>query len=288
MAGALIRVGIGGWTYEPWRGTFYPPDLPKARELEHASRRLTTIEVNGTFYRTQSAASFAKWRDQTPESFVFALKGHRAVVNKPKLAEAGETVDWFVKSGIAELGDKLGPVLWQLAPFRRFDPDDIGAFFALLPAETNGIALKHAIEARHRSFVDAAFVGLARRHGVAVVYADSDEHPAIADDTAGFVYARLMRSSEDEPAGYPAAALAAWAERARVWAEGGTPEDLPTIDDEGRPGKGGPGKGGPVKDGARKGAGKRRPVFVYFISGAKVRNPAAAEALMERLGGRGR
>ena len=168
-----VRVGIGGWSFEPWRGTFYPEKLPARRELEHASRRLTAIEVNGTFYRTQSAASFAKWREETPENFVFTLKGHRAVVNKGKLAEAGETVQWFLKSGISELGDKLGPILWQLAPFRKFDPDDLGAFFALLPADVGGIGLKHAIEVRHKSFLDPAFVQLARNHNVAIVYADS-------------------------------------------------------------------------------------------------------------------
>ena len=135
-----IRVGIGGWTYEPWRGTFYPADLPAKRELEHASRRLTAIEMNGTFYRTQSAASFAKWRDETPEDFVFTLKGHRAVVNKQKLAEAGETVEWFLKSGIAELGEKLGPLLWQLAPFKRFDPDDIGRVPRAAAARSRGAA----------------------------------------------------------------------------------------------------------------------------------------------------
>jgi uncharacterized protein YecE (DUF72 family) len=266
MVRPLIRVGIGGWTFEPWRGTFYPPDLPKTRELEYASRRLTTIEVNGTFYRAQSPASFAKWRKETPDDFVFTIKGHRAIVNKPKLTEAGETISWFVNSGIAELGDKLGPILWQLAPFRRFDPDDIHAFFGLLPADIHGVPLKHAVEVRHKTFLDPAFIELARQHGVAIVYADSDEHPAIADDTADFVYARLMRAKEDEPAGYLAAALDGWANRAREWARGRVPADLPEI--------------------AARGAAKNspeRPVFIFFISGAKIRNPAAAEALISRF-----
>ena len=273
-----VRVGIGGWTYEPWRGTFYPADLPTKRELEHASRRLTAIEVNGTFYRTQSAASFAKWRDETPEDFVFTLKGHRAVVSKQKLAEAGETVEWFLKSGIAELGQKLGPLLWQLAPFKRFDPDDMNAFFALLPRDVVGLPLKHAIEVRHQSFCDPAFVALARKHSVAIVYADSDEHPAIADDTADFVYARLMKTVEDEPAGYSEAALHQWADRAKVWASGGIPSDLPKMEASAS-GKSSAGKKG--KNGAN--ADKSRPVFVFFISGAKVRAPIAAEALIKRL-----
>jgi uncharacterized protein YecE (DUF72 family) len=273
-----IRVGIGGWTYEPWRGTFYPADLPAKRELEHASRRLTAIEVNGTFYRTQSAASFAKWRDETPESFVFTLKGHRAVVNKRKLAEAGETVEWFLKSGIAELGEKLGPLLWQFAPFKRFDPDDIDAFLALLPREVAGLPLKHAIEVRHQSFCDPAFVALARKHTIGIVYADSEEHPAIADDTADFVYARLMKTVEAEPAGYSKVALDQWAERAKVWAAGGVPEDLPRVEPiaSGKNSAARKGKSGAKVD-------KRRPVFVFFISGAKVRAPIAAEALIKRL-----
>src|SRR6476661_626480 len=138
-----IYAGIGGWTFEPWRGVFYPKGLPHARELEYAGRRLTSIEINGTFYRTQGPASFAKWRDETPEGFVFAVKGHRAVVNKKVLAEAAEPLDWFFKSGITELGDKLGPVMWQFAPFKKFDPDDFGAFLGLLPKEAGGLKLRH-------------------------------------------------------------------------------------------------------------------------------------------------
>ena len=271
-----IHVGIGGWTYEPWRGTFYPTGLPAKRELEHASRRLTAIEVNGTFYRMQSASSFAKWRDETPEDFVFTLKGHRAVVNKQKLAEAGETIDWFLKSGIAELGPKLGPLLWQLAPFKRFDADDMGAFLALLPSEVAGLPLKHAIEVRHQSFCDPTFVALARKHNVAIVYADSDEHPAIADDTSDFVYARLMKTVEEEPTGYPAAALDQWAARAKVWAAGGAPDDLPKIEKIASAKADNKGK-------RKVRADRSRPVFVFFISGAKVRAPLAAEALIKRL-----
>jgi uncharacterized protein YecE (DUF72 family) len=260
----MIRVGIGGWTYEPWRGVFYPPGLPASRELEHASGRLTSIEINGTFYRSQGPKSFAKWREETPENFVFSVKGHRAVVNKKVLAEAGEAVEWFFKSGITELGPKLGPILWQLAPFKKFDADDLGGFLALLPQEVGGLRIRHAVEVRSKSFLVADFVHLARQHNVAIVYADSDDYPAIADVTADFVYARLQRSGEDEATGYSAADLDAWAERARAWAAGGVPDDLPRVG-----------------EGAAKKA--KREVYLFFISGAKERNPAAAEALIERL-----
>jgi len=262
---STIRVGVGGWTYEPWRGTFYPAGLKHAEELAYASRHLTTIEINGTFYRTQSAASFAKWRDETPEDFVFSVKGHRAIVNSKKLAEAGEAVDWFFKSGVLELGEKLGPFLWQLAPFKKFDPDDLAGFLGLLPREAGGRPLMHAVEVRHASFLVPEAVALLRKHNAAVVFADSDDYPAIADVTADFVYARLQRSEEGQATGYAPADLDAWAARARQWAAGGEPDDLPRF-------------GG-------KGAAKRkRPVFVYMISGAKVRAPAAAMGLIERIG----
>jgi uncharacterized protein YecE (DUF72 family) len=260
----MIRVGVGGWTYEPWRGTFYPPGLKHAAELGYASRHLTTIEINGTFYRTQSAASFAKWRDETPDDFVFSVKGHRAVVNSRRLADAGDAIGWFLGSGVLELGAKLGPLLWQFAPFRKFDAGDFGAFLELLPREAGGRPLLHAVEVRHESFLVPEFVELVRAHHVAVVYADSDEHPAIADVTAGFVYARLQRTREENETGYPSADIACWAERARLWEAGGTPEDLPRI--------------------GKKAAPKvKRPVFVYMISGAKVRAPAAGMALIEAL-----
>jgi uncharacterized protein YecE (DUF72 family) len=262
----MIRVGIGGWTYEAWRGTFYPADLKQADELKYASRHLTTIEINGTFYRTQSAASFRKWRDETPDDFVFAVKGHRNVVNSKKLAEAGEGIDWFFKSGVLELGDKLGPVLWQFAPFKRFNAEDFAAFLKLLPPKLGGRSLQHAIEVRHDSFRVPEFVSLLREHNVAVVYGDSDEHPAIADLTSDFVYARLQRTQEDIDTGYAAADLDGWAARARLWEAGGAPDDLPQVD----------------KAPAPK---TPRPVFLYMISGAKVRAPAAAMALIERVKG---
>jgi uncharacterized protein YecE (DUF72 family) len=260
----MIRVGIGGWVFAPWRGEFYPKGLPQARELHHASRQLTSIEINGTFYRTQSPASFAKWRDETPEDFIFTLKGHRAVVSKPRLAEAGETVDWFGRSGIAELGQKLGPLLWQLAPSRRFDPADVDAFLGLLPKAVDGVTLKHAIEVRHPSFRDPAFVDLARKHNAAIVYADSDEHPAVADLTADFVYARLQRGRDEETLCYPEPELDRWAARARLWAAGSKPDDLPRV-------------------GSAAGPEMARAVYMFFIHNGKVRAPAAAQALISRL-----
>ncbi|MEJ0097244.1 MAG: DUF72 domain-containing protein [Bauldia sp.] len=260
----MIRVGIGGWTYEPWRGTFYPEGLKHADELRYASSKLTSIEINGTFYRTQSAASFAKWRDETPEDFVFAVKGHRAVVNKKVLGEAGEAVAWFLGSGVTELGPKLGPLLWQFAPFKRFDADDFGAFLALLPEKAGGLALRHVVEVRHQSFLVPEFVALIAKHNVAVVCADSDDYPAIADVTADFVYARLQRSQEKEEAGYPSAELDAWAGRAKTWASGGVPADLPAF-------------------GSAKPKKAKRDVFLYMIAGDKVRAPAAAQAMIARL-----
>jgi len=259
-----IRVGVGGWTYEPWRGLFYPPGLPAKKELEYAGSRLTAIEINGTFYRTQGPRSFAKWRDETPEDFVFTVKGHRAVVNSKRLGEAGEAIEWFFKSGLSELGAKLGPVLWQLAPFKKFDAEDLGAFFGLLPRELDGRALRHAIEVRSKSFLVPEFVDLAAKHNVAIVYADSDDYPPIADSTADFVYARLQRSEPHHATGYSAADLDRWAERGKTWAAGGVPNDLARVTDQSEARKSGP-----------------RPVYLFFISGAKERNPAAAMALME-------
>lgn len=263
----MIRVGIGGWTFAPWRGTFYPEGLPRKGELSHAAGRLSAIEINGTFYRTQSPASYAKWREETPDGFVFALKGHRFVTNRKVLAEAGESVAHFVGSGIAELGPKLGPINWQLPPSKRFDPDDFGAFLALLPREVAGFPLRHAVEVRHDSFRAPDVVALARRHGIAIVFAESDDYPAIPDATADFVYARLQRSRAGEEAGYPAAELDRWAARARDWSAGRSPADLPTV---------------LPADGSAGSAGTR-DVFVFFISGAKVLNPLAAEALIGRL-----
>lgn len=264
MTTGTIRTGIGGWTYEPWRGTFYPENLPKAKEQEFAVNQLQTIEINGTFYRTQTPATYAKWRDAAPGGFVYAVKALQYCVAKKKLAEAEESITRFLGSGLTEMGDKLGPILWQFRDTRKFDADDIAAFLAMLPAKIDGVPMRHAIEARHESFACPEFVALARKHGAAIVVADHVERPMIADPTAGFIYARLMRSEMGEPEGYSAPALDKWAEIARTWASGGRPDGLTYVTEE-------------------AGDKKPRDVFAYFISGAKVRNPAAAMALAKRL-----
>ncbi len=274
-----IRVGIGGWTFEPWRGTFFPAGLPHARELEYASRHVTTIEVNGTFYRTQTPKTFASWAAQAPEDFVFALKAPRYATNRRVLAEAGESIMRFVDSGVAELGDKLGPINWQFPPTKAFDPDDFAAFLALLPDTAGGVKLRHAVEVRHASFCTPAFVALARAHKVAIVYADDDDFPAIADTTADFVYARLQRAREDVPNGYDDVTLKAWHGRAIAWEQGHVPDGLPAY------GTPKPGDAKKAAKGAAKGTAKaQRDVFVYMINGAKVRAPAAAQALLVLLG----
>lgn len=259
-----IRVGVGGWTYAPWRaGNFFPVGLPAAQELAHASRRLTAIEVNGTFYRRQTPATFKAWHDATPPSFAFALKAPRYAVAKKDLTTAPQ-VAGFLASGLEELGPKLGPVLWQLPPTTPFAPDLLRAFLDLLPDRLNGLPLQHALEARHASFVDPAFPALAAARGVAVVLAESDEHSLIADPTAAFVYLRLRRCRAEIDTGYPAPELDAWAARIRRLAAGGTADGLPLL-----------GPPPPVAP---------RPAWVFVISGAKERAPAAALALQERLG----
>jgi uncharacterized protein YecE (DUF72 family) len=260
----MIRTGIGGWTYEPWRGTFYPADLPKAKEADYAVNHLGTIEINGTFYRTQSPATFAKWRDAAPDGFVYAVKALQYAVAKKKLADGAESIARFLGSGLSELGDKLGPILWQFRETRKFDAEDIAAFLALLPASIDGVKARHVLEVRHESFACPEFVELVRKHGVAVVVADHERHPQIADLTADFVYARLMQSKEHVATGYDEAGLDRWATIARDWAAGNQPTGLNYISDNQAP-------------------KAPRDVFAYFISGAKLRNPAAAMALAERL-----
>lgn len=265
-AAPRIRVGIGGWTFAPWRASFYPADLPQRRELEYASRQLTAIEINGTWYGAQKPATYAKWRSETPDGFVFSLKAPRYVVEGKALANAGKTIDAFVFGGLAELGDRLGPILWQFPPSRRFERDDFAAFLDLLPRALDGRPLRHVLEVRHPSFLCDAYLDLARTHRLPSVFTDSDAYPSFADPTGDFVYARLMRSRAEEPAGYAPDALDAWAARARQWAEGGAPADLPYVQPA-------PARRTP------------RDVFVYFISSAKARNPAAAQALLARLRG---
>jgi uncharacterized protein YecE (DUF72 family) len=260
----MIRVGIGGWVFAPWRGEFYPKGLPHARELEHASRRLTSIEINGTFYRTQKPDSFRKWAAETPDDFMFSLKGPQFATNRSVLAEAGSSIERFFASGVLELKSKLGPILWQMAPFKKFEPEDFAAFLALLPQRIDGRTIRHAVEVRHQSFVDPALIALLRKFSVAVVLVESDKHPLIADVTGDFVYARLQRTLEKEKTGYPPKALDLWAKRARAWADGGAPDDLASI-------------------AGKAPGGAKRDVFIYMISGAKVRAPAAAMALVDRL-----
>ena len=261
-----IRVGVGGWTYDAWRDNFFPADLPKSRELEYASRRLTAIEVNGTFYSTQKPATFARWRQETPDGFMFSLKALRYTTNRKVLAEGGESMMRFLRSGLTELGDKLGPIVWQFAPTKRFDPVDFAAFLELLPRRLDGLPLRHALDVRHESFMTAEFLALARQHACAVVFTDSDDYPSFADLTADFIYARLMRSKTELAVGFAPQVLDAFADCARVWHAGGEPHGLPRVD--------------VVSPASAAG----RDVFLYFISGAKERAPAAAMALLERLG----
>ncbi|MBI2727625.1 MAG: DUF72 domain-containing protein [Polaromonas sp.] len=260
-----IRVGTGGWTYEPWRDNFFPEGLPHSRELEYASRHLSAIEVNGTYYGTLKPASFKKWHDETPEGFVFSLKATRYATNRRMLADAGESVTRFVESGISELGAKLGPIVWQFMPGKVFDAADFEAFLTLLPAKADGIALRHVVDVRNESFMTPEFLALARRYKVATVFADAEQFPSFADLTSDFAYARLMMSDAAIDTGYAGAALDAWAERAKLWAAGDAPDDLPSIEDV-------PKKQAP------------RDVFIFFINGAKERAPAAAMALLQRLG----
>ena len=259
-----IRVGVGGWTYAPWRdGAFYPEGLVQRRELEYASRHLTAIEINGTYYRSQSRATYARWRDEVPDGFVFSAKAPMRLVQARDLSKVGGQVEGFIE-GIAELGDRLGPLVWQFdggPPLRR---DTFEAFLATLPKTVGGHRLRHVLDVRDAAFVDAAYVELARHHGMAIVCTDSPEHPNMADVTADFVYARLMRSRDAIDTGYPGDELDAWAGRAHTWAQGGTPADLPVL--------------------TSNAPDQRRDVFIFFISAAKHRNPAAAMALLARLG----
>jgi uncharacterized protein YecE (DUF72 family) len=245
-----IRIGIGGWTYEPWRDNFYPQGLPASRELEYASRQLTAIEVNGTYYSTMRPTTFAKWRDETPDGFVFSLKANRFATNRKELASAGESIERFVASGIAELKDKLGPIVWQFMPTKRFEPADFEAFLKLLPREAGGRPLRHVMDVRHESFATDEYLNLARRYGCSTVHTDSEKFPAIADAGSDLAYLRLMRSESTCPTGYPAEQLEQWAQGCHAWIS----------------------------------KGSQREAFVFFINGAKERAPHAARELIRLVG----
>ena len=246
-----VRVGIGGWTFGPWRGVFYPEKLSQKRELEFASRAVTSIEINGTYYSTFKPDSWKRWHDETPDDFVFSVKASRFCTNRKILAGAGESIEKFLNQGLTQLGPKLGPINWQFMATKKFDTEDFGAFLALLPPELDGIALRHAIEVRSPTFVTPGFIELARRHRVAVVYAKDEDFPEMDEATAGFTYARFMATSEDLDEGVTGDELTAYAKQCRAWA-------------------------------------KRGDVFAYFIAGAKARNPAAAQALIKTLGAKNR
>ncbi|GAY19839.1 DUF72 domain-containing protein [Sphingobium fuliginis] len=241
-----IRVGIGGWIFEPWRGTFYPEGLRQKDELAYVGQHLTATEINATYYSTQKPATFAGWAKAVPDGFQFAVKASRYCTNRRVLAEGGESIAKFINQGLVELGDRLGPILWQFMPTKKFDAEDFGAFLKLLPASIDGVPLRHALEVRHESFDDPVFFDLARRAGAAVVYADHPEYPALQGQEVGFSYARLMRTREEEPTGYSAEEIKGWAEVARERAA-------------------------------------RGDVYAFFISGAKVRAPAAAQAMIVAL-----
>lgn len=265
MGAGTIRVGIGGWTFEPWRNNFYPTGWPHARELEYASRRLSAIEINGTYYSSQKPATFAKWRDETPDDFVFSMKANRFTTNRRVLAEAGDSVRMFIGSGIAELGPKLGPIVWQFAPTKRFDAVDFEAFLQLLPPEVKGLPLRHALDVRHESFMCAEYLDLARKYRAATVFTDSDDYPSFADLTGDFVYTRMMRTRSELPEGCTPQALDQIAACGQCWRAGGEPVGVPKVE-------------------AAPAAEAPRDVYMYFISGAKERAPAAAMSLLRRLG----
>lgn len=263
-AGA-IRTGIGGWTFDPWEGKFYPEKLAKKRQLEFASRELKAIEVNGTYYSSQKPATFAKWASEVPEGFIFSLKASRFCTNRKVLADAGESIGKFLGQGIAELGPHLGPILWQFMATKKFDPADFEAFLALLPKSLDGLPLRHVVEPRHASFQVPEFVEMLRRHGVAAVCADHHDYPMFADPTSDFVYARLQKGTDETPTCYPPADVDKWAKRFDTFASGGVPTDLPLIAAH-KPAEASP-----------------RDVFAFFITGGKVNAPDGARLLQSKV-----
>jgi uncharacterized protein YecE (DUF72 family) len=266
-----IRVGIGGWNYEPWRGVFYPKGLAQTKELGYAASHLTSIEINSTFYGSQKPESFRKWASTVPDGFVFAVKGPRFATNRRVLAEAGDSIKRFIDSGVLELADRLGPMLWQFAPTKKFDAEDFAKFLKLLPAKAGGRSLRHVVEVRHPSFRTPQFVALARDFGVPIVFTDHATYPSFADATGDFIYARLQRGEDSIPTAYPAKELDAWAGRLRTWAQGKDPADLPRVEPA----------HDPQKSSTRDGFA--RDVFAHVIHEGKIRAPAAAMALIERL-----
>lgn len=247
MTKGKIRVGIGGWSFEPWRGIFYPAGLRQKDELSYAASQMTAIEINSTYYSTQSAKSFANWAASAPEGFEYSAKASRFCTNRKILAEAEPSIEKYIGQGLSELGEKLGPIVWQFAATKKFDADDFGAFLELLPEKLEGRKLRHALDVRNASFDDPVFVDLARAKGMAIVRADHPEYPLIESDTADFVYARVMQARDELELGYTEAELDGWAEKAQKWAADG------------------------------------RDVYLFFIGAAKERNPAAAQALIQRL-----
>lgn len=285
----MIRLGISGWLYPAWRGTFYPKGLPHKGELAYASRAFNSIEINGTFYSLKSPDSFRRWREETPEDFVFAVKGGRFITHMKQLRECETPLANFFAQGVLALGRKLGPILWQLPARMPFDEDRIERFLALLPRDTEAAArlaqhrdrrimkgrtllepaasvpLRHALEVRHESFRDGRLINLTRRAGVALVVSDAPNWPRFEDITADFLYLRLHGATELYSSGYDDQALDLWAGRVATWAAGGEPPDIRRL--------------GPPAQSRRS-----RDVYVYFDNDAKVRAPADARALAGRLG----
>ncbi len=247
MAKGKIRIGIGGWSFEPWRGVFYPAGLRQKDEMAYAVSQMTAIEINGTYYSTQSRKSFATWAAAAPAGFEYSAKASRYCTNRKILAEAGPSVEKYMGQGLDELGDKLGPIVWQFAATKKFDAGDFGAFLDLLPAKLEGRKLRHALDVRNASFDNPAFLEMAQNKGMAIVHSDHPEYPLIEAETADFVYARVMKAQEDIEQGYSDVELDKWAAKAKSWGADG------------------------------------RDVYLFFISGAKIRNPAAARALLSRL-----